>query len=91
MILFCKDISKVSFLHITIYQHFKRTFPPNNETLRLFSQKNLLRKKKNLRHLREILKSHRFRKWRRFPFIALPDNRTKRSEDRRGLSDRYRH
>lgn len=58
-----------------------------------FLKKNLLRKKnlRHLRHLREILKSHRFRKWRRFPFIALPDNRTKRSEDRRGLSDRYRH
>ena len=94
MILFCKDISKVSFLHITIYQHFARIFPPNNETLRLFSQKKLITQEKNLRHLRhlrEILKSHRFRKWRRFPFIALPDNRTKRSEDRRGLSDRYRH
>ena len=49
------------------------------------------KKLRHLRHLREILKSHRFRKWRRFPFIALPDNRTKRSEDRRGLSDRYRH
>ena len=47
MILFCKDISKVSFLHITIYQHFARIFPPNNETLRLFLKKNLLRKKKN--------------------------------------------
>ena len=70
-------------------------FPPNNETLRLFSQKKTYyaRKKnlRHLRHLREILKSHRFHKWRRFPFIALPDNRTRRSEDRRGLSDRYRH
>lgn len=80
--------------YLIIYQVFKSTFSIENETLRLFSQKNLLRKKKNLRHLRhlrEILKSRRFRKWRRFPFIALPDNQTKRSEDRRGLSDRYRH
>lgn len=82
---------KSHFLYLITYQVFKSVFSIENETLRLFSQKNLLRKKQNLRHLREFLKSHRFRKWRRFPFIALPDNRTKRSEDRRGLSDRYRH
>ena len=85
---------KSHFFYLIIYQVFKSIFPIEDETLRLFSQKKLITqeiKLRHLRHLREILKSHRFRKWRRFPFIALPDNRTKRSEDRRGLSDRYRH